>query len=54
MEGPGLAGGGARRIIYASYLREPRRGFRSSDWRTLVFLRLGLLILKVPLPTYSA
>jgi hypothetical protein len=38
----------------AAYLREPRRGFLSSDCRTLIFLRLGLLITKVPLPTYSA
>ena len=37
-----------------AYLREPRRGLRNSDCRTLVFLRLGLLILNVPLPTYSA
>ena len=36
------------------YLREPRRGFFSSDWRTLIFFRLGLLITNVPLPRYSA
>ena len=39
---------------FRAYLREPRRGFRSCDWRDLIFFRLGLLILKVPLPTYSA
>src|SRR3954463_13839624 len=38
----------------ARYLREPRRGFLSSDCRTLIFLRLGLLITNVPLPRYSA
>ncbi len=36
------------------YLREPRRGFFSSDCLTLIFFRLGLLITKVPLPKYSA
>jgi hypothetical protein len=41
-------------VLRAAYLREPRRGFRSSDCRTLLFFRLGFEILKVPLPTYSA
>jgi hypothetical protein len=38
----------------AVYLREPRWGFFNCDCRTLIFLRLGLLITKVPLPRYSA
>lgn len=36
------------------YLREPRWGFLNCDCRVLLFLRLGLLITKVPLPRYSA
>jgi len=36
------------------YLRDPRCGFFNWLCRTLVFLRLGLLITKVPLPRYSA
>ena len=36
------------------YFREPRRGFFRSVWRILIFLRLGLLIMKVPLPRFSA
>ena len=38
----------------ADYLREPRRGFFTSVCRTLFFFRFGLLMMKVPLPTYSA
>ncbi len=37
-----------------SYLREPRLTFLSRVWRIFIFLRLGLLIVKVPLPRYSA
>lgn len=37
-----------------SYLREPRLTFFRFDWRRLAFLRGGLLMRKVPLPTYSA
>ena len=40
--------------IARRYLREPRCGFFNCDWRILIFLRLGLLITKVPLPRYSA
>ncbi len=36
------------------YLREPRWGFFSADWRFLAFLRFGFVITNVPLPTYSA
>jgi hypothetical protein len=36
------------------YLRDPRWGFFNCVCRTFVFLRLGLLITKVPLPRYSA
>jgi len=41
-----------RRI--AGYLREPRRRFFSADCRRLALRRLGLVILNVPLPKYSA
>ena len=44
-------GDGVRSLIY---LREPRWGFFRFDCRLLVFLRVGLLITKVPLPRYSA
>ena len=36
------------------YLREPRPGLRSLVWRILCFFRFGLLMVKVPLPKYSA
>src|SRR5580700_3354353 len=36
------------------YLRAPRRGFFNLDCRSLGFFRLGLLIIKVPLPWASA
>lgn len=36
------------------YFRLPRCGFFNCDWRALLFFRLGLLIMKVPLPWYSA
>ncbi len=36
------------------YFRLPRCGFFNCDCRALVFFRLGLLIIKVPLPWYSA
>jgi len=36
------------------YLRDPRCGFFNCVCRILIFLRLGLLITKVPLPRYSA
>ena len=36
------------------YLREPRLGFFSLSWRRFILLRFGLLIMNVPLPTYSA
>src|ERR1035441_5771128 len=52
-EGTDLARAGGARCrpsARAAYLREPRRGLRSSDCRTLAFFRLGLVILKVPLP----
>ena len=32
------------------YLRAPRCGFLSFDWRIFRALRLGLLMMKVPLP----
>jgi hypothetical protein len=35
-------------------LRDPRLGFFSWDWRVFIFLRFGLLMMNVPLPTYSA
>jgi len=34
----------------AAYLREPRCGFFNCDWRLFSFFRLGLVMLKVPLP----
>ncbi len=37
-----------------SYLRDPRLRFFNFVCRCLVFLRCGLLMMKVPLPTYSA
>jgi hypothetical protein len=37
-----------------SYLRDPRVVFFRFDWRCLFFFRFGLLMMKVPLPTYSA
>ena len=36
------------------YLREPRLGFFRAVWRIFDFLRFGLLMMKVPLPMYSA
>lgn len=36
------------------YLRAPRCGFFTRDWRSLGRLRFGLLIMKVPLPNASA
>ena len=36
------------------YFREPRSGFLSWVCRILFFFRFGLLIIKVPLPRYSA
>jgi hypothetical protein len=36
------------------YLRDPRLTFFSFVCRIFVFLRDGLLMMKVPLPTYSA
>jgi hypothetical protein len=36
------------------YFREPRSGFLSWVCRILFFFRFGLLIMKVPLPRYSA
>lgn len=36
------------------YFRLPRCGFFNCDWRALVFFRLGLLMINVPLPWYSA
>ena len=41
-------------LTSSSYFLLPRRGFRSCDWRVFIFFLLGLEILKVPLPTYSA
>lgn len=38
----------------AGYLRDPRLTFFRFDWRCFVLLRFGLLMMKVPLPTYSA
>jgi hypothetical protein len=40
--------------IRVGYLREPRVVFFRFDWRCFVLLRFGLLMIKVPLPTYSA
>ena len=40
--------------LQISYLRDPRLRFFSFVCRCLVFLRCGLLMMKVPLPTYSA
>lgn len=37
-----------------TYLRAPLCGLFSLDWRRLCGLRLGLLMMKVPLPWYSA
>ena len=37
-----------------AYFRLPRSGFFNCDWRALAFFRLGLLMMKVPLPWYSA
>jgi hypothetical protein len=36
------------------YLRDPRVVFLRCDWRCFVFFLFGLLMLKVPLPRYSA
>jgi hypothetical protein len=36
------------------YFRAPRWGCFNFDWRRLAALRLGLLMMKVPLPMYSA
>jgi hypothetical protein len=36
-----------------TYLREPRFRFFKRVWRIFAFLRLGLLMMKVPLPMYS-
>ena len=38
----------------ADYFRAPRCGFFRLVWRRLALARLGLLIVKVPLPRYSA
>ena len=37
-----------------NYLRAPRCGFFRLVWRRLALVRLGLLIMNVPLPRYSA
>ncbi len=36
-----------------SYLRDPRRGFLTRDWRILCLLRLGFDIENAPLPRYT-
>jgi hypothetical protein len=36
------------------YLRDPTVTFFSLDCRSLLLFRFGLLMMKVPLPTYSA
>jgi hypothetical protein len=36
-----------------NYLRDPRATFFNLDWRCFVFFRFGLLMMNVPLPTYS-
>ncbi len=41
-------------FFYDDYLREPRFRFFRRVWRIFVFLRFGLLMMKVPLPMYSA
>ena len=38
----------------ADYFRAPRCGFFRLVWRRLALVRLGLLIVNVPLPRYSA
>jgi hypothetical protein len=40
--------------VETGYLRAPRRGPFKRDWRSLCGFRLGLLMMKVPLPWYSA
>lgn len=40
--------------LRGDYLREPRATFFSFVWRIFSFLRLGLVMLNVPLPRYSA
>ena len=40
-----------RRGLARNYLRAPRCGFFTRDWRSLAFLRLGLRMMNVPLPT---
>lgn len=42
------------RSVGENYLREPRLGFFSFVWRVFSLLRFGLLMIKVPLPMYSA
>jgi len=37
-----------------NYFRAPRCGFFNLVWRRLALVRFGLLMLKVPLPKYSA
>src|ERR1700691_3212422 len=49
---PWKAGRGERSNRY--YFRAPRCGFFNLDCRSLGFFRLGLLIMKVPLPWASA
>jgi hypothetical protein len=36
------------------YLRDPRVVFFRFDWRCFAFFLFGLLMMKVPLPRYSA
>jgi hypothetical protein len=45
---------GWRSARSAAYLRAPRCGLCSLDWRRFIAFRFGLLIMKVPLPRYVA
>jgi hypothetical protein len=40
-----------RNDSWQDYLRAPRWGFFTRDWRSFMRLRLGLLMRNVPLPT---
>jgi hypothetical protein len=53
-----LSGGWTRRRAgpraAAAYFRAPRCGFFRLVWRRFALVRLGLLMVNVPLPRYSA
>jgi hypothetical protein len=48
-----LASNVAAKGFMPAYLREPRFRFFKRVWRIFAFLRLGLLMMNVPLPMYS-